>query len=120
MMYTEPEMTVDEDGTEYWFLNGLLHREDAPAMIESDGSQRWYLNNQLHRTDGPAVILANGTQKWFLNGVLHRTDGPAEIYADGSQYWYQNDKEYNFSEWLAALDADDKTKTLLTLKWSST
>jgi hypothetical protein len=31
------------DGTKYWNLNGQLHREDGPAVIEVDGSEHWYI-----------------------------------------------------------------------------
>ena len=96
-MNTEPEHIIEADGTELWRLNGKLHRTDGPAVIYADDSKFWFLNDELHRTDGPAVIRPNGDQYWFLNGKL-----------------------YDFSDWLAALDADDKTKTLLALKWSST
>ena len=70
-------------------------------------------------TEPEHIIEADGYEYWLLNGVLHRTDGPAMIYPDGEQRWYLNGKRYYFSDWLAALDADDKAKTLLTLKWSS-
>ena len=91
---------------------------EPKISVEENGTQRWYLNGKLHRTDAPAEIYPNGSQYWFLNGVVHRTDGPAVIFPDGTQRWWLNGKRYDFSDWLAALDADDKTKTLLTLKWS--
>ena len=37
-------------------------------VINKDGTQAWYVDGQLHREDGPALILADGTQKWWLNG----------------------------------------------------
>ena len=53
-----------------------------------DGSKEWRVNGVLHRDDGPAVILANGTQEWRVNGKLHREDGPAVMRADGTEeYW---------------------------------
>jgi len=61
--------------------------------IDSDGSQYWYKDDELHREDGPAVIWPNGTQFWYINGKYHREDGPAIIRPDGTQYWYINDKE---------------------------
>jgi hypothetical protein len=57
------------NGTQYWYLNGKLHREDGPAAIYVEGSQLWYLNGKLHREDGPAIIDADGKQHWYLNGV---------------------------------------------------
>ena len=35
----------------------------------ADGSQRWYVDDKLHREDGPAVIHADGYQAWFIDGV---------------------------------------------------
>jgi len=31
------------DGTEYWYKEGLLHREDGPAIELPDGSEAFYL-----------------------------------------------------------------------------
>ncbi len=28
----------------YWFVNGIRHREDGPAVIFSNGSKYWWLN----------------------------------------------------------------------------
>ena len=63
----EPTHTVDEDGTQRWYVNDQLHRPDGPAIIGTDGSQAWYVNSQRHRLDGPAVIWANGDQEWWVN-----------------------------------------------------
>ncbi len=61
--------------------------------IDSDGNKKWYLNGLRHREDGPAVEQANGDKWWFLKGKLHRIDGPAIEWADGSKEWYLNDKK---------------------------
>ena len=37
------EVTVD-DGSEYWWLNGKLHRVDGPAITRSDGYEEYWLN----------------------------------------------------------------------------
>ena len=29
---------------EYWYKEGLLHRDDGPAIVFSDGSRYWYVN----------------------------------------------------------------------------
>ena len=59
------EMRVDGD-YQAWYLNGLLHRTDGPAIVYGD-RQEWWLNGKLHRTDGPAYV--NGDyQAWWLNG----------------------------------------------------
>lgn len=85
---------IDND-TAVWYLNGVPHREDGPA-VEGPGDYReWRINGHLHRADGPAVIYSNVDYKWYLHGQLHREDGPAIVYPPyktntGSQYWYKN------------------------------
>jgi len=86
------------DESQFWYLNGQLHRTDGPAEIWPGGAQFWWLNGQRHRTDGPAAIWADGTQRWYLNGQLHRVDGPAVINADGSQFWFLNGDEVTQKE----------------------
>ena len=109
---------IDKLGTQFWYNNDLLHRDnDLPAIIYKDGTQRWYNNNKLHRdNDLPAIINADGTQCWFINGVLHRLYKPAVIYngnqwfINGIHYWFINGKditeevndfikEYDLPEW---------------------
>jgi len=70
-------------------------------VVDSDGTETWWLNGELHREDGPAIIYANGIKKWYLNGKLHRVDGPAFICPDGSHYWYVNGNEISkeIKEW---------------------
>lgn len=80
------------DGTQYWYLNGMYHREDGPAIIRADGTQFWYLNGQIHREGGPAIIMTGGTQFWYLKGKFHRDDGPAIIREDGTKVWYLHGK----------------------------
>jgi len=53
-------------------------------------SRHWYLNGVRHREDGPAVEYSEGTKHWYLNGVRHREDGPASEYSSGGKYWYLN------------------------------
>lgn len=56
--------------------NGLLHREDGPALILADGTKYWYNEGKLHRLDGPA-IESDIFREWFQYGYLHRIGGPA-------------------------------------------
>ena len=71
------EYIVDKYGTQRWFLNGELHREDGPAEIYPDGTQVWYLNGEIHREDGPALIHPDGSQFWYLNGIQYE---PQDIF----------------------------------------
>ena len=78
------------DGTKHWYRNGQLHRENGPAVEWANGTKEWYRNGQLHRKDGPAVEWTNGKKYWYRNGEFHREDGPAIEWADGDKEWYHN------------------------------
>jgi hypothetical protein len=62
------EVRVYEDGNRFWYLNGVLHREDGPAVECLNGTREWYLNGKRHRTDGPAIEYPSGKCYWYLNG----------------------------------------------------
>ena len=81
------------DGTKYWYLNGKRHREDGPAIDHPDGKY-WYLNDESHREDGPAVKCSNGYKEWSQYGKLHREDGPAIEYTNKTKAWYLNGNYY--------------------------
>jgi len=65
----EYEVIVEEDGDKYWYLNGMLHRTDGPAVECTNGDKCWYLNDKIHREDGPAIEYANGNRYWYLRGI---------------------------------------------------
>ena len=60
--------TVYHDGSQEWWFDSKLHREDGPAIIRADGSQSWWIDGKLHREDGPAITYAGGTQEWYISG----------------------------------------------------
>ena len=62
---------VSQYGSKSWFLNGLLHRENGPAVEYDNGDKEWYLNGKLHRVNGPAIEYANGSKAWYLNGIRY-------------------------------------------------
>jgi hypothetical protein len=68
-------VVIDQDGkrTRY-FKDGLLHREDGPAIIMEDKEVSIYmhfLDGLLHREDGPAAYHAN----------KHQNDPSVDVYA---------------------------------------
>jgi hypothetical protein len=79
-------------GRQEWYRNGVLHREDGPALIDPRYYTVWYLNGQYHREGGPAIEWTDGHKEWFLNGKQHREDGPAYEDAEGNKSWYMNGK----------------------------
>ena len=64
----EYTVRVYDSGTKSWWLHGVSHREDGPAIERGDGSKEWFLNDKLHREDGPAIERADGYKEWWLNG----------------------------------------------------
>ena len=78
-----------------WWIHGLRHRDNGPAVEYSDGSQEYWLYGMKHRVNKPAIILKDQgfnvgfytTEYWFY-GRLHREEGPAVLKSDGSQeFW---------------------------------
>jgi hypothetical protein len=84
-------LEIDDRGTQRWWKNGLLHREDGPAVIYLDGYESWYLNGESHRIDGPAVIGPNDCYEWYFNNEHHRLDGPA-VKNEYGELWYYHDQ----------------------------
>ena len=65
---TEYKVVIYDDCTEWYNLEGKLHREDGPAIEWADGRKSWWINGQLHRVDGPAVEWVDGSKEWWING----------------------------------------------------
>ncbi len=70
------EFKIDSYKTKKWLLNGLLHRENGPAVEYADGGKMWYVAGSLHRENGPAIEYPDGYKAWYQNGHLLREDGP--------------------------------------------
>lgn len=64
----EHPAVVDPNGTRKWYKMGMLHRENAPAIISPDGEE-WYYEGQHHRLDGPAVISEKKGNQYWINGI---------------------------------------------------
>jgi len=72
------------DGSKYWYLNGIIHRENGPSIEHANGDKFWWLNGELHREDSPAVEYANGSKTWWLNGHQYtKPDFYRELYKRG-------------------------------------
>lgn len=77
-----------EKDSEKWYLDGKLHRVNAPAVKFSEGTKAWYQHGRLHRLDGPAIAYSDGGYEWYKDGIYHRTDGPAVYYPGGATLWF--------------------------------
>jgi len=79
------------DGTEQWYCEGVLHRDDdLPANVSSTGEREWYRYGSQHRDgDKPAVIHPDGSSIYLQDGKLHRGGGnPAVVYSSGHTEWW--------------------------------
>lgn len=102
---------VNEDGLEYWVRDGVLHNENAPALIIHSNAKAnplisssdlpfkelmaWYHNGKLHREGAPAVEFSDGTKVWFLNGVRHCETGPAiELNLETPEFLFLGGHQY--------------------------
>ena len=68
MMENKPICEIDKYRTKRWFLNGIYHREDGPAIEYLDGTKVWFKCGATHRLDGPAIIYHDGRVNWCVNG----------------------------------------------------
>jgi hypothetical protein len=86
---------VISDGHKEWWIHGLRHRENGPAIEHADGSTEYYYYGMKHRVNKPAIMIKDQsfnftlfTHEYWFYGKLHREKGPAVLKSDGSQeYW---------------------------------
>lgn len=102
-LHREDGPAVERPDMEEWFLFGLRHRDNGPAIMWKDGSQSWYKHGKIHRLDGPAMIHANGANVWYVDGMCHRTDGPAIEHPAGGGH----DSFYLFGKKLPISSVDE-------------
>lgn len=81
-------------------------------MVKYRTYSAWFFNGVLHREDGPAIEYESGTKEWFSNGVRHRKDGPAVERTGGYKYWWFYGKHLSKKEWFESLSEDLKIKAL--------
>ena len=62
------KMIVNANGDKFYFVNGLLHREDGPAVESADGYKAWYIKGIPHRDGGPAIEHPNGEKEFWIDG----------------------------------------------------
>jgi hypothetical protein len=46
MSYKDYTVRVFECGPKFWYLNGVLHREDGPAIEYTNGGKEWWINGK--------------------------------------------------------------------------
>jgi len=63
------EVVERANGTKWWYLNGVRHRDDGPAIEKLNGEKHWMRYDKFHREDGPAREWANGDKEWWIDGI---------------------------------------------------
>ncbi len=106
------EIKVQSDGAKHWYLYGVLHRDDGPAVERPGGEKWWFQYGKVHREDGPAIERANGSKQWFRHGKCHRTDGPALECADGSKEYWLNGERWDDGASVLARQKAEKARAL--------
>jgi hypothetical protein len=96
----KPECKIYPDGSKEWFLNGLIHREDGPALECASGTKFWYLNGKYNREDGPAIERVNGDKYWYLNGKPTHPETIVDFWLSRGVFcWYDETNDcLNFGE----------------------
>ena len=51
----------------HYYINGILHREDGPAVEYPDGTKYWYKNGKVHRFGGTAVIMPGDAESYWID-----------------------------------------------------
>ena len=85
----------------------MNNKEYSTCQICHEGIARYFLNGKIHNEHGPAIIEPSGNKWWVINGKTHRTDGPAVEWIDGTCWWYLNDKKYSLEKYCKTLHGKD-------------
>lgn len=112
-IYMDPYLfpIVDPDGIQRWYnKEGVIHRENGPAVIYPSGTEYWYRNGKYHREDGPAVNRNDGYMEWRINDKFHREDGPALIWPSGKTFYFLNGKALSKKEFRKKAKTINKQK----------
>jgi hypothetical protein len=63
-----------------YYVDGIPHRINGPAVEYLDGEKEYWLNGSIHREDGPAIIWDCGKKEWWLNGkIFFKEDWKIEV-----------------------------------------
>jgi len=96
---------VRRDNNIKYYEDGLLHKEDGPAIEFGNGDKEWYFKGKLHRHNGPAKDYKFGFKAYYIHGRLHREDGPAVLYPTGEVEWWLDGRKFiSEEEWQKSKD----------------
>jgi len=102
---------TSENGTQIWYLDGLMGRANDQPAIVTGNMKKWYKRGVLHRAGAPALIHdMTGREEWYWHNLSHRIDGPAVTLKYSGMVsitWRLKGKYYyTMSDYLVALERD--------------
>lgn len=60
---------VSDNINDQYDITRGFHRMGGPAIIYPNGTQEWYVNGILHRESGPAIVdKVFGRHEWYWQG----------------------------------------------------
>ena len=95
---------------------------DAEAEKRGEWTSKYWIDeaDEFHREDGPAVEYYTGEKSWYIHGGRHRIDGPAVMLRE-NYMWFLDNEEYNFDDWIKALEKQygEKHAFTMKIKWAN-
>ena len=97
----------------------------AQTVNFTSSTYSYYDDGLLHRDDGPALIFTkSGNTEYWQHGKKHRLDGPADISVHGSVWWINGHcVDTAIRKWAKYMNIDldnlsDEDKIMIQIKWS--
>ncbi len=82
---------IDSQNNAYFVrVDGILHKDDGPAIVWADGTFDWRQNGKPFRADGKPTTESPKYRKWYHHedGAIGRVGGPAfETVTGYREYW---------------------------------
>jgi hypothetical protein len=67
-------LVIEPNGAKLWYKDGVIHRDDGPAVEYIYGNKFWYKNGLRHRIGGPEVERIDGDKECWLYGKYYSED----------------------------------------------
>jgi len=77
----------------YYNSRGQFHNLYGPAVNHKNRTKMWYMNGVYHRENQPALTSPLG-ELWYYEGRLHRLTGAAFIHIEMGNRYYIHDKMF--------------------------
>lgn len=71
----------------YFDSEGRRHSSHGPAINHNNNVKMWFVNGLRHRENAPALVTGIG-EIWYTNGLIHRLTGPAFVQREINQVQY--------------------------------